>query len=146
MTHEPNMIEYLYAQRLRRAAGLATYKNAFIQSYKYAEFLESTPKLGDYVPTNEDGEVMEKPGGLEEFRHDTGLEYDYWIVAILEYQSALDRILWEGWEIGKHGWVVNEFGDSIGLVKDSKFVVDSDKTTYELLINSGVKLERIQRK
>lgn len=132
------MIEYLYAQRLRRAAGLATYKNAFIQSYKYAEFLESTPKLGDFVPVNEKGEVMEKP-----IQHSTG-EFD--TIEVMEWDAARSRILWDGWEIGKHGWVVNEFGDSIGLVKDSKFVIDSDKTTYELLINSGVKLERIQRK
>lgn len=152
MTHEPNMIEYLYAQRLRRAAGLATYKNAFIQSYKYAEFLESTPKLGDYVATNEDGEVMEKPKYFIDKwvrGEDVSKESKEWQA----YSEALDRVLWKGWEVesSAEGYTNIMKAEDIGKPRSTWLSFDSSGiwgkcNTYEQLITSGVKLERIQRK
>ena len=140
MTHEKNMkyllsTQELYLEVCKKIKGNADSIKAYEGYFEALDLLYQQPKLGDFVATNEDGEVMEKP------RDEDGEPGKK-----MQYQSALDRVIWKGWHIGKHGWVVNEFGDSIGLVKDSKFVIDSDKTTYEKLINSGVKLERIQRK
>ena len=143
MTHELNMIDYLdEIEKLSIDKKVSLYR-----IFKHKRFLKSPPKLGDFVPCTKDGEVMEKSkliGGMRE-----GIDDVYQ----KDYQSALDRVLWKGWE-----WI--KYSDTASMYdlkhKDcSKVIANKNRgvtmfhytdTTYEQLITSGVKLERIQKK
>ena len=126
MTHEKNMIEYLDF-----AEDECTWKfpTAELEKiFRKKNFNKSQPKLGDFIPTDEDGEPGKK----------------------MQYQSALDRRLWDGWEI-KRGEL--SYPNEIAVLPDIQITYSNHigerffkHKTYESLINSGVKLERIQRK
>ena len=155
MTHELNMMDYhkfLRNKNLSIKPGDIEYGtvDCFNKSATHYDFLKSPPKLGDFVPTNEDGEVMEKPEEPPKIRdvmsHANQMMYGLWD----EYQSALDRCLWKGWERDEQGnniGVSNKSGDFIPyFIIEGKLELSRIHTTYEQLITSGVKLERIQKK
>ena len=142
MKHELNMIDYLdeieHDTTICEASGFN-----LIMDKK--NFLKSQPKLGDFVPTNEKGEPLEKPSEIASFGQ-------------FEYQSALDRVLWKGWEVkwrkkifamqtplldhSKDGYIM------LLIYKENRYTWNQIEIfpTYNDLITSGIKLERIQRK
>ncbi len=150
MTHEKNMIDYLDWIEGVFLDNQTARNNIFA----HRDFLKSPPKLGDYVATNEKGEVMEKP---EPPKSDSELIILNWHKEMLNYNEALDRVLWKGWEVedsetrkmGKFKILCND-GETIAICKDKEWVFWKDKyhtaDTYNDLITSGVKLERIQGK
>lgn len=157
MTHEKNMIEYqdfLQKKNLAMKPGDMLYGKSycFDKANVHKDFLKSQPKLGDFIPTNEEGEVMESPSRWEAWE---GGVLNLPLLTRCEcepYQEALDRRLWDGWE-----WI--KYNDTSSMYdlkhKDcSKVIAHKNKgavtfhysdTTYELLITSGVKLERITK-
>ena len=106
MTHEKNMkylksAQELYLEVCKKIKGNVDSIKAYEGYFEALDLLYQQPMLGDFVATNEDGEVMEKPETLyistaqppsehESFQHDKKGK---------EYQKALDRLLWEGWEV-----------------------------------------------
>lgn len=138
MTHEQNMMEYV--KRVKESE--FPYNISSIMIFDHLDFLYSAPKLGDFVATNEEGEVMDKPT-KEQFTEDGTYYAASHKEAYKEYQSALDRILWKGWEVKRSVYLNGERYDCVGREKDSFCFIYN---TYESLITSGVKLERIQRK
>ena len=136
MTHEKNMMDYLdWIEGV--FLDNQTSRNKI---FTHRDFLKSQPKLGDFVPTNEEGEVMERPFdfGNWEKAHYPSLKR---MRVHEDYQSALDRRLWVGWRVKYNGNI------DTGLIhRDGERLWMSTYKTYELLITSGVKLERIQRK
>ena len=148
MKYEKNMIDYLdYADSNDYDIGL--YNNVY---FKYEifhtiimgkkDYLKAPPNLGDFVPTNEDGEVMEKPDKFDDWLVDKINNGHFPIgVNCEKYQSALDRRLWDGWH-NRRGF------SKCSLITTNRKQILNIKVfeTYDELINSGVKLERIQRK
>ena len=158
MTHEKNMIDYLdwiegvFLDR----------KTTLYKIYKHRTFLKSPLKLGDFVPTNEKGEVMAKPthDGFNRWTgrpHSIELHKD-WVKLTQDYYAALDRVMWKGWEIVEgetkyHLKKPNEGSKSllayVNKTHPKAFELLNEilgNKTYEQLITSGIKLERIQKK
>ena len=110
-------------------------------------FLKSTPKLGDFVPTNKDGEVYD-PKVVASYNLDHNMGSGIQDKFRTEYQSALDRVIWKGWKFCFQyiGYESYSNGDKEIGFRDGSPIKESGYSTYENLITSGVKLERIQRK
>lgn len=62
----------------------------------YAKLTNRQPKLGDFIPCGEDGNVLEEPS--EDGKGFTGL--GEWKDAVKQYQQALYRVIFKGdWEL-----------------------------------------------
>ena len=154
MTHEKNMIDYIDWIEDQGTNPLWVLDEIIGQR----NFLKSPPKLGDFVPCTKDGEVMEKPGGFKSYLYvkSTGKEINWEsseMVKCKEYQSALDRVLWKGWEYDilskelKNGHVKIWWKDAmIGIYNSVSGRTQIVNSNYNELITSGIKLERIQGK
>ena len=152
MKHELNMMDYLdwiEDQFLGSSMTPEEHKSLLTEQ---RGFLKSQPKLGDFVPTNDKGEVMEKP---EEGQIKKHIEPRSFLERYEEYQSALDRVLWKGCEIHQIGdtsgnlvWSSVSCNDETiaTAFKDRPIKLEPKFKTYEQLITSGIKLERIKRK
>ncbi len=73
----------------------------FIDVVAYARFLNQTPKLGDFIPCDEDGNVLDEPKG---FSHYAMMLYmdekpNGWVDECKQYQAALGRVKFEGFEV-----------------------------------------------
>ena len=133
MTHEKNMMDYqdfLQKKNLAMKPGDMLYGKSycFDKANTHLAFLDSEPKLGDFVPTNEKGEVMEKLSKIASFGK-------------FEFQEAQSRVLWKGWRVKYNGDI-----DTKLINKDKGWLWISTYKSYDELITSGVKLERIQKK
>lgn len=91
MKRVPTILEYIYRQRIKRAGGNLTYKQAFIRSVQYAIFNEETPILAHFVPCK-DGMPMDKPTHI-------GVSNSYYLARIKEFQEAGKTVRWEGWKL-----------------------------------------------
>lgn len=145
--YEPNMIDYLDWIEGKPITELRDWRSKrYYKIMEKRDFLKSPPKLGDFVPTNKKGEVMEKPSVIASF-------------GLFEYQQALDRVIWKGWELVKGmdaemhpegRWLTNgdHYSDRIAAysTRSKSLQFKDGATTYEQLITSGVKLERIEKK
>ena len=163
MTHEKNILisaQELYLAVCKKIKGGHDSIDAFKGYFEALDLLYSEPKLGDFVPTNEKGEVMEEPlipgnSVVEE------ISIEKYPERLKAYQSALDRRLWEGWEVGNRQADINGEGFYLKYEGNDVFAfwtIDNQEfelamgggynimETYNELITSGVKLERIQRK
>lgn len=110
--------------------------------FKYARFLKQPLTLGMFVPCDEDGNYLEKPK-IHELDHSEAVARNY------EYQQALSRVVFEGFEIHYQGiqhvqlncsgvcldyWYKdNEFEKSGAEIKTI-----SDLTQYGITIKEGV--------
>lgn len=146
----PTILEYIYLQRIKRASGLLTYKQAFINSYKYGEFYASTPILGHFVASTLEGVPLEKPQKLHRKYYKSSLKL--YFKDLKEWEEAEKRVKWVGWEpchVNKQGCYIDR------REKISAFAYFESKTmdfelgmgrfeemkTYEALIKAGVPLE-----
>ena len=137
MTHELNMIDYV----LYRNKETTLQKGFRLDMIDHAVFLKSPPKLGDFIPTNEKGEVMEKP-----IQHSTG-EFD--TIEVMEWDKAVNRVIWKGWEVEQRpGYsTLQKISDKITMAECYDASTEwawYGWASYDKLITSGVKLERIE--
>lgn len=68
----------------------------------YAKLTNRQPKLGDFVPCDDEGNVLEKPKGFDNKKILSGADYQTpdWMLRCQQYQQALDRVIFKGdWEI-----------------------------------------------
>lgn len=66
----------------------------------YQQFITQPLKRGQFVACDEKGNVLNEPNNWKYF--DTMCEHtdiDDWILECEEYKKALDRVIFEGWEI-----------------------------------------------
>ena len=145
MTHEKNMIDYLDWIEDQGTNPLWLLDKILGQR----NFLKSQPKLGDFIPTNKKGEVMEKPKGGPHGQSKSVQLNHY--NRVEQYQSALDRVIWKGWEVEQRkGYsTLQKISDKIPMAECYDDSTEWDWygwESYESLITSGVKLERIEKK
>lgn len=107
-----------------------------------AKLLKSKPKLGHFLPCDDEGKPMEKP---EHYDNWTGSTYEgAYNIGVIDneycrkceaYQQALDRVLWEGdWKlIGSY--IVTD-------VEDRPSIAMGVYETYEYLTEMGLIFKR----
>lgn len=89
-------------------------------SINYAKFLNTELSLGLFIPTDEEGNVLSEPN--QEYYEG---EYERWQDDLVEYDKALDRVIFEGnWSKWGTAAVLNEKGGKIVL---------RDKTIQDLV-------------
>lgn len=67
---------------------------------KYANFLKRPSELGMFIPTDKDGNVLEKPKNYFEWLNNTcNTLYDKDLSKYEQYKEALDRVLFKDGEI-----------------------------------------------
>ena len=81
----------------------------------YAQLLQVPLSLGQFIPCDSKGNPIEKP------EHKNPGHSTFEMHQVQEYQEAVDSCIFEGWVIGSNGFLVNEFGGSIGLITDKGF-------------------------
>ncbi len=168
MTHEKNMkylksAQELYLEVCKKIKGNVDSIKAYEGYFEALDLLYQQPMLGDFVATNEDGEVMEKPEfnvDVRDYEVDTDKGNNEYLNEMNKqsndhelYRQALSRVLWKGWKVESvlqgHTNVMKsediENGKAMWLSFTSDGIFGKLKT-YEQLITSGVKLERIQKK
>jgi hypothetical protein len=103
--------------------------NAFRKTLKFAKLTNRTPRLGDFVPCDENGNVLKKPELLEGETYD-GYKYHS---RNHKYKKALNRVIFSGdWEVTKLGnstWV--QFDEWLEFL----FSIDGECTFYGKPIN-----------
>lgn len=68
----------------------------FIDVVDYARFLNQTPRLGDFIPCDLEGNVLEKPI-INQYSH-LEIEGGLYRSDLSEYQAALGRVKFEGFD------------------------------------------------
>lgn len=137
----PTLRERIHRLRLNRATGLLSYKEAFIKSVQYAEFLDQDTQLSDFVPCK-DGVPMEKPKKFKKAPALSGrLAHDY--------QEARDNCKFIGWEI------VEIYEKLVKVRRNKRWLVivlgvievDTGRIpeTIESLITAGINLKPTER-
>lgn len=159
MITELNMIDYIDFLETKVNILSLTELDLWQKTRHHKDFLKSTPKLGDFVPTNEKGEVMEKPDKFDDWLKEPIRNGHFPLgVNCEKFQQALDRVIWKGWEVVEgetkyHLKKPNEGSRSllayVNKTHPKAFELLNEilgNKTYEQLITSGVKLERIEKK
>ena len=119
--------------------------NAYDDIEDFNEFWKSKPELGHFIPTNKKGEPLAKHKGFNEWIKGNRVTDG---IACINYNQSLSRVKWVGWHKGQNGWIVNEFGGSIGVITDSGFVVrigHEKYITYSSILNVGINLEATEQ-
>ena len=146
----------LYLEVCKKIKGNADPIKAYEGYFEALDLLYQQPKLGDFVATNEDREVMEYPkrkslDGMSDDLAECAIEEHEGLE--IEYFEAKEKVIWKEWE-----WI--KYSDTHSMYdlkhKDCSKVIATrnrgvivfhySNKTYEQLITSGVKLERIQKK
>lgn len=104
-------------------------------SNKLAKLLKSKPKLGDFIPCDEDGNPLEEPKPIGTVEIDEGYEVIYHFDELKAYQEAERRVLWVGeWEASQASngkWLVFDGSPKISIaIKENR--------TYADLTNIGL--------
>jgi len=119
--------------------------NLFIDlTVKFSNFLKQPPLLGHFVPTNEKGEVLEKPEHYDLFcKYGSFTQFGESIVPkCKEYQEALSRCIFEGFELVAGIAVVNLDTKTEILIKDMPDMTIESIVPYGLTLteNQSIKL------
>ena len=122
MTHELNMIEYLDWLEDQQDSKIITLANVFV----IKNFNKSQPMLGDFVPTNEKGEVMEDMFCYER-KFDCHEQCTDCKNKSSQFQQAIPRVLWKGWELD---WS-NDKEDRVSQKNGTFVVFDFYDTTHK---------------
>lgn len=100
-----------------------------------AQLLLSKPKLGDFIPCDKEGNVLEKPVKWDEL-----IESGKWTPLDIErckaYQEAEQRVLWKG------DWKVPDGYKDMVTSSDGKIVYLNRDLTYADLKNKGLVFKR----
>jgi len=119
------------------------------RSSNFTKFVVQPPILADFIATDKSGKPLEKPPYWDSYCHG---EYPSPEIQELhrEYQEAQSRVKWVGWSLGENGYLVNEFGNSLGLMENKdcfkkpiipRFIFDTNCESYEQIITAGIPLE-----
>ena len=108
-----------------------------VESYnEYIDYTAQPLELGQFIPCNSKGEPMEKP---REEDGEPGKK--------MEYQKALDKVLFEGWDTMIHSKeITNGYGAMLTSENNQMYFMGSGRTeweeinTIEDLITSGIDL------
>jgi len=97
----PTLHEYVIEHRNQRE-GMACNSERDAQGYykivEYATLTNRAPRLRDFVPCDDDGNVLEKPASLSYYSDICG--YQHGQNKIAQYQAAQDRVIFAGdWEV-----------------------------------------------
>ena len=114
-----------------------------INSYSdYIDLLRQAPKIGDFVPCNEDGEVLETPETWGSWNPDSPSYED--MESHSKYEEAQFRVKWQGWEHAESGTIVNrELSISIYTTADGGLCThDKQLLTYSDLTDMGLIFKR----
>lgn len=128
------------------------YKRGCELMFERKDFFKETPKLGDFIPTNKKGEVLEEPE-LTMRQGDGQVYYDAEEEDFIEYQQAQERVKFEGWRVFKgSAWVdisdgenyIQFWKDRKGKVSFIRHNVDGGRyktiNTYSDLTGYGLKM------
>ncbi|MCH7524198.1 MAG: hypothetical protein IIC74_04105 [Bacteroidetes bacterium] len=146
MKYTPTLSEYIISRKTYLIKAQKSKNNSWriqhsIDVEKYNEFCNSQPKLGDFVACNKKGELVKEPLKWGSWTYGTLNLSALTYAECTEYQNALDRVLWTEWEVN---------GDCAEQIINGKQLISKYDNlwdeTYEKLITSVVKLERIERK
>lgn len=80
-------------------------EQAWIKTHRYAEFLKQPLELGYFIPTDEDGNVLEDP--IEDNYNLGDIYAGYYRRDLHKYQRAKERVLFDCFEIVKSGKTIN---------------------------------------
>jgi hypothetical protein len=124
----PTLHDYVeYLNEAQRPDVIMEYMaNAFQKTLKFAKLTNRAPRLGDFVPCDEEGNVLEKPNSLSYYSDICG--YQHGQNKIAQYQSAQDRVIFAGyWEVvysNEDETCINYDGFSITFTKNYCFCID----------------------
>lgn len=91
------VLNYKY-QNDKPISGQEFYKLRSIANY--ARFLKQPLKLGMFIPTDEDGNVLDAPGYFEASSFTEQMQYESYVD---EYQQAQQKVLFKGFENSSNG-------------------------------------------
>ena len=98
---------------------------SYLKNIKYAEFLTQPLKLEMFVTTDDEGNVLEMPRCYNGWKRLEGTSNSYFNDYCIQYQQALKKVLFKGFEIVDDGdgqlWLndkENEFGIWVIELKD----------------------------
>lgn len=127
------MVEFVLEQSTRLGLGGDTYSDFSKKVINYAKSLSQTPRLGHFIPCDENDVPMEEPKICCSGRDCgcMGFPYNYSSEEELqEYQQACDRVLFDGFECKKA-----EFCDELiyEVFKENLYIMyDPDEKKIEI--------------
>lgn len=115
------------------------YTFEFEKAKKYAQLLQTPLELSQFIPCK-NGEPLEKPHVFDswEMSEDMpNLKKSFFSAndSCIEYQEALDKVLFEGWETS-----ITYSTDNLDVVRNGIRIEFYKYKTIEDLINSGIEL------
>ena len=71
----------------------------------YAKLLKSKPTLSMFIPCDDDGNVLGEPSdeSMSRYLNSQVGSFDVEYTHCLNYQSALDKVIFDGWSVAKKG-------------------------------------------
>jgi hypothetical protein len=99
---------------------------------KYAEITNRAPRLGDFVPCDEEGNVLENPD-IHYLDHSIAVALNY------EYQTAKDKVIFDGFEYKKLKHGVEQLKH-----KDCKIWIEHDRNTWTDVTTQPKSINRIE--
>jgi len=109
----------------------------------YAELLKSKPTLGQFVPTDDEGNVLEEPHKDDSYEIEAGSEL--FQGEIDDYQTALDKVIFDGWvlyEVTKHSTIIVNGENYIHFYFDNDVYINhANISTISDLIKYNLKLK-----
>jgi hypothetical protein len=101
-----SMVEYVKLMEHKRLKTFITETKVlgYDKNLKFANFLSQQPNIGMFVPAvEENGEwkKLEEPNHYKEWKSelDRGFEHAYENLIMKQYQTALDNVIFEGFEV-----------------------------------------------
>ena len=85
-----------------------------VPEHPHAKFLQQTPTIGMFVPTDEEGNVLEEPKGTD--LNDSFLSMQLDFIECDKYQQAEQRVIFEGWELNQKD--ISKLENIICITKD----------------------------
>lgn len=142
----PNLIERWSQLRDEMVAGEINYEQVVLRYHKLIQLNESKPELGHFIRCTKDNKPLDKPETLYISEAEPPSEHESFVYdeKWKEYQEAQSRQKWKGWELGRNGFLGNEFGNSIGRMRKDgfQFLGRTYKIeTYGDILTAGIHLE-----
>ena len=132
----PTLHDYVIEQQNRGLFVNENVSDKLYLCYNFANLTNRAPRLGDFIPCDEDGNVLEKPYSLSYYSDICG--YQHGQNKIAQYKAALDRVIFKG------DWEVEEVGEHYIFLK-SKGIILQWKISVQKFINErGQPINRIE--
>ncbi len=98
----PTLHEYVIEQ----ASNCSDWVTKFARVQKFTKLTNRALRLGDFVPTDEDGNVLEEPNAsMEKYNHYNVVQSTFQLRLyesdVSKYQTAKDKVIFDGFEYNK---------------------------------------------